>query len=203
MQSTYRKASAILMAVAIATTIPFGMWFATGAASNLAELLGLAGDDVGSALGWLGAAAVTVGYITYTLWAVPFVKEHVAELSTFKLLGAWAAVTSSTLEEVIFRGVLMDELDSRGIGALGQIGVSAILFGVAHAMWMVMSREWSLVVPVVVSTALLGAALAVVYLLSERVLLPVVIAHVAVNLVIEPWLILSVVTRAWNPQCDI
>jgi hypothetical protein len=203
MQRAHRNASAILFAVAIATTIPFVMWFATGATSDLAEYLGLGGGRVVPTLGWLAAAAVTVGYITYTLWAVPFVKEHVAELSRFKLLGAWVAITSSTLEEIIFRGVLMDELDSRGIGAFGQIGVSAILFGVAHAMWMVMSREWSLVVPVVVSTALLGASLAVVYLLSERVLLPVAIAHVAVNLVIEPWLILSVVTRAWNPQRDI
>ncbi|NKZ75106.1 hypothetical protein GS934_16590 [Rhodococcus hoagii] len=45
-----------------------------------------------------------------------------------------------------------------------------------------------------------GAGLAAVYLLSDRALLPAVIAHIAINLVIEPWLILSAVTRDWNPQ---
>ena len=194
------RASAILWAIAIATTVPFGIWVATGATSELAERLGLRGSGGGSMLGWAGAAVVAVGYITYTLWAVPFVKVHVTEMSVFKLLGVWAAVTSSVLEEIIFRGVVMDALAGRGFGALAQIVVSAALFGVAHAAWMVMSGEWSLVVPVVVSTAVLGAALAVVYLLSGRVLLPVAVAHVAVNLVIEPWLILSVVTRAWNSQ---
>ncbi|MBM4549295.1 CPBP family intramembrane metalloprotease [Rhodococcus hoagii] len=85
-------------------------------------------------------------------------------------------------------------------GAVGQIGASALAFGVAHGAWVLLGREWAIAIPVVVSTTCLGAGLAAVYLLSDRALLPAVIAHIAINLVIEPWLILSAVTRDWNPQ---
>jgi hypothetical protein len=42
----------------------------------------------------------------------------------------------------------------------------------------------------VTSTFVLGALLASIYLLSRRSLLPVIVAHVGIDLLIEPWLIL-------------
>lgn len=142
-------------------------------------------------------------HLVHALWSVPFVREHVTEVSPLKALGVWVAITSSTLEEIVFRRMVMDTLADHGIGVVGQIGASALAFGVAHGAWVLLSREWTIAIPVVVSTTFLGAALAAIYLLSDRALLPAVIAHIVINLVIEPWLILSAVTRAWNqPTSD-
>lgn len=200
MHHARRYTAIVLFALAIATSTPLAIWLIAGSASVLAEQVGIVGDRLAVPLGWLGAALVAVGYISYTLWSVPFVREHVLEVSPLKALGVWVAITSSTLEEIIFRRMVMDTLADNGIGVVGQIGASALVFGIAHGAWVLLSREWTIAIPVVVSTTVLGAALAAVYLLSDRALLPAVVAHIAINLVIEPWLILSAVARAWNPQ---
>ncbi|MGW9564802.1 CPBP family intramembrane glutamic endopeptidase [Prescottella equi] len=200
MHQARRYTAIVLFALAIATSAPLAIWLVAGSASVLAEQVGLVGDRLAVPVGWMGAALVAAGYISYTLWSVPFVREHVTEISPLKALGVWVAITSSAIEEIIFRRMVMDVLADNGIGAVGQIGASALAFGVAHGAWVLLGREWAIAIPVVVSTTCLGAGLAAVYLLSDRALLPAVIAHIAINLVIEPWLILSAVTRDWNPQ---
>lgn len=46
-----------------------------------------------------------------------------------------------------------------------------------------------------IATGLLGIALAVVYLASGRILAPCIWAHVAINLILEPWLLIAAMTR--------
>ncbi|MBM4669200.1 CPBP family intramembrane metalloprotease [Rhodococcus hoagii] len=87
---------------------------------------------------------------------MPFVREHVTEISPLKALGVWVAITSSAIEEIIFRRMVMDALADNGIGAVGQIGASALAFGVAHGAWVLLGREWAIAIPVVVSTTCLG-----------------------------------------------
>jgi membrane protease YdiL (CAAX protease family) len=73
--------------------------------------------------------------------------------------------------------------------------ISGIAFGLAHSGWALFSKrglEFSL--PAVGATSVLGVLLAVIYLVGGRNLGPCRAAHVAINLVIEPWLMLSAVS---------
>lgn len=100
MHQARRYTAIVLFALAIATSTPLAIWLVAGSASVMAEQVGIAGDRLAVPLGWLGAALVAVGYMSYTLWSVPFVREHVTEVSPLKALGVWVAITSSTLEEI-------------------------------------------------------------------------------------------------------
>lgn len=102
-------------------------------------------------------------------------------------------MVSGVVEEVVFRAKLMDWAMSAGFGPVAQVAISAVVFGVAHAAWILLRGELMVVLPVVVATTLLGAMLAVVYLVADRNILLPVIAHTGINLVIKPWLILAAV----------
>lgn len=156
----------------------------------------LAGNPTGvSFYGWLLAAAVALVYISYTLWAVPSVRSMAVEFSWLKLLGVPLAVLSGVIEEFVFRRLLMDALRDGGQGVALQIVLSALAFAVAHTVWIVFSRNWRILVPVLISTFILGVMLSSVYLTSERVVLPAVLAHIVINLVIEPGLLHSASSR--------
>ncbi|MBM4517524.1 CPBP family intramembrane metalloprotease [Rhodococcus hoagii] len=122
---------------------------------------------------------------------MPFVREHVTEISPLKALGVWVAITSSAIEEIIFRRMVMDALADNGIGAVGQIGASALAFGVAHGAWVLLGREWAIAIPVVCLDNMPGGRIGGrISAIGSRTP-TAVIAHIAINLVIEPWLILS------------
>lgn len=106
---------------------------------------------------------------------------------TLGIVAIWAAVVSGVIEEVLFR----HRLNGAGRSAMTQIPVSGVLFGAAHALWALMARDWRIIVPAVASTTALGMALAVRCIAADRSTLPAVAAHTAVNLVIEPGLILT------------
>lgn len=147
---------------------------------------------------WGVAVAVAAGYSLYTMWAVPFVREHVFELSRLKLLGIWAALISGIVEEVVFRQKLMDLLASWGWHAGWQVVVSALAFGLVHAVWILFRGEFAIAPPVIASTTVLGTLLALVYLVAGRNVLPAIVAHTLINLVIEPWLLLAALSRTWQ-----
>ena len=79
-----------------------------------------------------------------------------------------------------------------------QIIISAIAFGVAHGTWIILRGEFKIAFPVILSTAILGALLAPLYIISDRNILLPIVTHIMINLFIEPWLILSAVTGAWK-----
>jgi membrane protease YdiL (CAAX protease family) len=117
------------------------------------------------------------------------------ELSPFKLLGVFAAVVGGIVEEVFFRRWGMDMLMSRGFGSVPQVVISGIAFGLAHSGWALFTkRGLAFSLPAVGATSVLGVLLAVIYLAGGRNLGPCIAAHVAINLVIEPWLMLSAVS---------
>lgn len=66
---------------------------------------------------------------------------------------------------------------------------SATAFGAAHVLWVLMARDWRIIIPVGGSTALLGLALAALYIAADRSTSPAIAAHVMINLIIEPGLI--------------
>ncbi|HLH26210.1 MAG TPA: CPBP family intramembrane glutamic endopeptidase [Chloroflexota bacterium] len=144
---------------------------------SLADL-GWGRSTTASALG-LGVA-VGLGYAGLTL-ANPAVGAHAAELSLFKAWGVLIGVAGGTVEEIIFRGFVMSELERWHVSAPAQVLASSVAFAAIHGY----SSLWGSLF-----TAGLGAALAGLYLFGRRSLTPTVLSHGLINLLIEPWLLL-------------
>jgi membrane protease YdiL (CAAX protease family) len=148
------------------------------------------------ALGWIVAVVVAIGYTAYTLWAVPIVRVIAVERSWFRLLAIPLALLSGVLEEMFFRRVVMNALADGGVSLLAQILLSALLFAVVHCVWALFAKSWRIVLPVLGSTFALGVLLSLVYVASDRVIIPAILTHIAINLVIEPGLLHSAAQRA-------
>jgi hypothetical protein len=142
---------------------------------------------------WVLSLAVAAFYVAYSARALPTIQRYLWNLSTFKLAGLALAVPASILEEVFFRQYVMDALVRQS--ALVQILASALAFGLAHAIWGVRGG-WRAAAGAVGSTTLMGAALAIVYLASGRVVLPCVVSHFLITAILEPWLIYAYAERA-------
>lgn len=183
----------LLLGVSLSILIPVLM-----NSSYFYRLSGVANaTDVGIAA-WLLSALITIGYILYTFWAVPFVRSMQLEFSTLKVMGMVAALATGFIEEIVFRRMLMDWLENRGFGFILQILASSVAFGMVHSVWGALRGEAKIILPVITSTAMLGAAMATLYLFSGRNVLPCIVAHIAINLVIEPWLMLAAVSGKWR-----
>ena len=121
------------------------------------------------------------------------------EISLFKLLGILTAVVGGIVEEIFFRRWTMDMLMSRDVGTILQAVISGVAFGLAHTSWTLLAkRDFKVTLPAILSTSILGIFLAIVYLAGGRNLGPCIFAHVLINIVIEPWLMLSAVSGKWR-----
>ena len=188
------KATLILGASSLIMFSPLAMVLA-GYKISLFQNLGFERNSIASPLTWVLAAVTAIAYVVYTMRAIPFIAGMQREISPFKLLGIFAAVVGGIVEEVFFRRWGMDMLLSRGFGSVPQVVISGIAFGLAHSGWALFAkRSLKFSLPAVLSTSMLGVLLAVVYLVGGRNLGPCISAHVAINIVIEPWLMLSAVS---------
>lgn len=140
---------------------------------------------------WVPTLAIVAIYAGFTLWGIPIVRAYILRPNLLGVVAIWAAIASGIIEEVVFRHFLMDWLDQHGHAPWVQVLVSAVLFGAAHALWVLMARDWRIIVPVVSATAFLGLLLAILYLAADRSTFPPIVAHMLINLIIEPGLILS------------
>lgn len=144
--------------------------------------------------GWVAAGAV------WLLWALPLLGRPpagigVLEVSGFNIVGSLlAGPGAGAAEEVIFRGLLMSLLAWGGWRIGPRVAIAALMFGLAHAGWGILSGEWRLGLFAMIGTTVLGLVLGVVYALSGRRLLPPLVLHAAINLVIEPWLVLGAIS---------
>ena len=134
------------------------------------------------------ALLFAVLYATWTL-TIPEVRSNALELSSFKLWGAAVSVFAAVVEEAVFRGFLMNELARAGNSPTVQVMVSAVGFALVHlgfGLWGIMC------------TSIMGAVLAIAYLWNGRSLAAPIVAHCLINLIIEPWLLLYVITYYAN-----
>ncbi|OLT17585.1 hypothetical protein BJF80_16385 [Serinicoccus sp. CUA-874] len=182
--------------------IPLVLWLLRDPGRFATDLLGINQSATVIPWAWAIAAATVVAYVAYTFWAVPFVRENATSVSGLKFLAIPLALVSGTLEELLFRRFLMDWLDSLTTPGVLQVLASAVAFGAAHSLWVLFSRDARIILPVVAATTALGAVLAVTYLVADRNVLPVICAHIAINLVIEPWLLLSSINGRWKAGTD-
>jgi membrane protease YdiL (CAAX protease family) len=158
-----------------------------------ADALGFAHGSFASPYAFAGAGLVAIAYCLLTFRAVPSVWRMQREVSWFKLVGIYAAVASGIFEEVVFRGMLMDGMGRSGFSPLWQVAASGVIFGLAHGAWHLVSGDRLGTAYAILFTTLVGVALAALYLFSDRNVGPCIAAHVAINVVIEPWLLLHAV----------
>jgi membrane protease YdiL (CAAX protease family) len=160
--------------------------------------LGFERDSIAPPLAWILATITAIAYVLYTMKAIPLILAKQKEISLFKLLGILSAVVGGIVEEVFFRRWTMDMLMSRGVAPILQVIISGIVFGLAHTSWILAKGDFKFTLPAILSTSGLGILLAIIYLLGGRNLGPCIFAHVMINVVIEPWLMLSSVSGKWR-----
>lgn len=188
----------IIVATTTGMATPLLIWWFRDPDRFVSDLLDLDSATSVSAVAWAATVTVIAAYVIASVWAVPEIRANLWTMSPLKMLAIPLALTTGTMEELVFRKFLMDGLAGAEAGIATQVLASAVAFGAAHAVWVFFARDKSIALPVIVATTTLGAALAVVYIASDRAILPVIIAHIVINLVIEPWLLLSAVTGAWK-----
>jgi membrane protease YdiL (CAAX protease family) len=199
MTNDRRKTGWILAAASLVMFSPLAMVL-LGFNIPVLQNLGFARDSLAPLTTWMLAIIVAIGYVAYTFKVIPFVASMQREISLFKLLGIVSAIIGGIVEEAVFRRWLMDSLMYGDFGPVIQIVSSGVVFGIAHAAWLLAKREFKFALPAMFSTAVLGAFLAVIYLMGGRNLGPCIFAHTLINIVIEPWLMLSSVSGKWKTR---
>ena len=191
-----RRTFVILAALGATEAVPI-VYALTGARVIGFWPLGRVLTQPASALGWLLAAAVAIGYAAFTASRNAGIAARLTQFGALKVVAIAMAVSSGITEEIVFRRILMDVLATHGVGALVQIAASGVVFGAVHVVWIGFAGPRR-IGGIVGATTLLGLALAVVYIASGRSVVPCIIAHIAINAVLEPWLVLSAVERSWG-----
>jgi hypothetical protein len=192
-----KKAWIILIGILAAEAVPFVFVLRLSPPGVLARLYGF---DAAHWPAWAAALLVALAYILYAMRAFPLIRTELATVSALKVAAIAMAIVSGTVEELYFRKILMDWAGHHGWAALGQVALSAIAFGAAHAVWGLFGKQWRVAVGAAIATGVLGALLGGVYLLSGRQVAPCIWSHMLINLTIEPWLILAAVTAAYRTR---
>lgn len=195
-----RIAAGVLLGATAIMMFPIVMSW-SGRNIPMVQNLGFTADRLAPLPAWIAALLFAGAYIAYTFRALPFVREHQREVSLFKLIGVVAAFASGIMEEVVFRRWLMDSALAHGVGSVGQILLSGLVFGLFHLVWHAFSADRRFSLYGAASTVVAGMALAAIYLLGDRNLGPCIAAHMLINLVVEPWLVLAAVSGA-SPSGD-
>jgi hypothetical protein len=165
----------------------------------LFQNLGFGRETIAPPLAWILATITAIAYVLYTMKAIPLVLAKQKEISWFKLLGILSALVGGIVEEVFFRRWTMDMFMKGGFAPILQVIISGVAFGLAHTSWTLLTkRDFKATLPAILSTSILGIFLAIIYLAGGRNLGPCIFAHVLINIVIEPWLMLSAVSGKWR-----
>lgn len=188
----------VLASLSIAFTASILSGYLANPQQFVEHRLGINADAFHNPVVWILTLIIAIGYIIYTTKAVPFVRDHLFAFSWLKVIGIWAAFVSGILEEILFRQVLMDWVMGLDYSIMIQVFASAVTFGLAHGAWIFLRGEFKLALPVIISTTILGGLLAILYIIADRNIFAPIVAHILINLFIEPWLILSAVTGNWN-----
>jgi len=184
----HARAWTIILVILAVELVPFTFTFALSPPGIAAKLYGF---DAAHWPAWMAALVITAAYVAYAARAFPLIREKFFTLNSMKLVAIIFAIVTGTVEELYFRKFLMDWAAHHGLAAAAQIGISAVVFGVAHGVWGVFAKQWRMAIGATVATGILGLLLALVYLAAGRHVAPCIWAHMLINLAIEPWLILA------------
>jgi uncharacterized protein len=158
----------------------------------------------GNAITWSLAGFVALLYIAYAAMGSRVIRENLLRPSRWHpyrgvvIAAVPMALISGFFEEAFFRKILMDMVAHHGGAVAAQIAVSALAFGAVHAVWGIAGGSIRGAIAAMLTTSALGAALAFVYIVGGRSIAPCIAAHTIINLLIEPWLIITAATGAWT-----
>jgi membrane protease YdiL (CAAX protease family) len=156
------------------------------------------------ALAWVIAAATAALYAAYAALRSPLIGEMIFSASRWlpylglRIVAVAEAIVTGIFEEVFFRRFVMDAALQQGMGAAIQIAASAVIFGLAHGFWGFFTGNIRAGAAASLATGVLGGLLGLVYIVGDRSLLPCIAAHIAINLLLEPWLILASASGSWG-----
>ena len=136
--------------------------------------------------------AIVLGTLLGVFWGVfgsfgylRFVKDaNIFEISLFRLLMALAGALVAFLEDVMTRGLIMNELQRLGSSNRLQVLASSVLFSLYHSIWGF--NVISFIVGLIYGLMLGG-----LFVLGRRSLTPVILGHSLALLLGEPFLTMS------------
>lgn len=175
------KTGWILVSIATMLTASIIFWFYNNPEGFIENGIGFRTDVFSNIFIWTFTLFIITGYVTYTLSAIPFVRAHLFTISWLKVIGIWAAVVTGIVEEVVFRHIIMEYLLTIAFSDVAQILISGILFGIAHGLWVLLKGDWKFALPAI----------------AGRSTFAPIVAHILINMFIEPWLMLSAVSGKW------
>jgi membrane protease YdiL (CAAX protease family) len=127
-------------------------------------------------------AVVMYGFVLDVGW-------RALEPSAVNVTGSIAPLMDGVTQELFFRGYLILRLARGGHGPFVQLLFSSVAFSAIHVGYG--GEGWSEALPPLLGTMGLGGALGWAFIRSGHSLRPPVIAHVAILILIQPWLALA------------
>lgn len=188
--SVEKKTAIILAVIALSE----GYWVFVNVRHNPGGFLrytGFASNHAGM-IGWILGVVVALAFVALAS-RFPSVRNNLFRASLLKILALAVAIASGLCEECIFRKLLMDSLQHAGRDVVIQVLASGLLFGLAHGIWGFFRGSLAAAIGATLATAMLGLALAVVYLASHRIVAPAILSHFLINAFAEPGLVLAAV----------
>ncbi len=191
-----QKAAFILAGIAIAE----GAWCFVNLRASVSRFFVYTGFTFARApaSGW-GLALAVAALFTWFAARLPSVRATLFAPTFLKLLGLTVAITAGFREEAVFRKLLMDALHGRAHGAFVQVVVSGLAFGLVHGVWGLIRGSFTAALGPTIATGALGVALGLVFIASDRVLAPCIVAHMLINALAEPGLVLAAVRGEMSP----
>jgi uncharacterized protein len=176
------------------------MWAMFAVCVLILRLRGQKLADVGwrrsaSRLPWILAIALAVLFSGTALATVGRSAQLFSDWSFYRIsLALVIGISAGVSTELIFRGFVMTQARDAKLSVVIQILLSAVLFALALARfgWGGTPGHQSLwmIVATMPAAGVLGAILAIIYVVGRRSLMPVIVAHAAIDMIVEPGMLI-------------
>lgn len=147
---------------------------------------------------WILAVVVAALMVGTALASFGTTAQLLTDWSFYRIfLGLVLGGSAGICLETIFRGFVTTQARDAGLHVILQITLSAVLFALAlnRMAWSGFPGhpEFWAVVGTTASSTVLGVAFAIIYLIGNRSLNPAIASHTAIDMVVEPGMILMTV----------
>jgi hypothetical protein len=181
-------------------------WIMFAVCLSLLHLRGQTLPDIGwrrpaTRRSWILAIVVAVLVAGSALASFGKTAQLLTDWSFYRIsLGVVLGGSAGICLEMIFRGFVMTQARDAGLPVILQITLSAILFALAlnRMAWSGFPGhpEFWAVVGTTASSTVLGIAFAIIYVIGNRSLNPAIAAHAAIDMIVEPGMILMAAMAA-------